>query len=554
MEKEYLLIKLINRFGWLYKKIGVDFEQFILILNLKLTLDARKPSIQDASGKKSKLDSHTQNLIVIGIVGAFSGMLMLMPLDLYYKVSALVGMNLFFLVMYMISDFSTVLLDIRDSTVIITKPVNSKTMNAARITHIAYYMISMFVALNAVSFVLGAVKYGVLFALTMILMMFFLSFLIIFCTTLLYGVLLKFFNGERLKDILNVLQIILSVITVVGYQLLGRMFEFVDMSMTMNINIRWWSYLLPPAWFGGLFKVIVEKNMESSYVTMAILSIAVPIIFGVILKVFILPKYEMYLTKLSIEGTLLVKKDNIFTYVKNFIMKLCAKDNTELAFMEFTDANLSRDRKLKLMIYPNHALGFVFPFIMLFNIFSTGESFTKTLAEVKGSSSFLMMYLGAMFLMINFDFLRYSSNHDASIIFDSFPIENKNIFYRGAMKVYYIKFILPAMIILSLIFLAVFGNRVLSGILLINVMTVFALVAKGIFSSKFVPFSTEIGTTGNRNFGESFIMFAIFSAIGGIHYMINKWMPSFTWIMILLVILGIKYASLLLLKNKVKYN
>ena len=552
MEKEYLLIKLINKLGWFYKKIGVDFEQFILILNLKLTLDARKPSIQDYSGKKSKLDSHTQNLIVIGIVGAFLGMLMPMPLDLYYKVSSLVGMNVFFLVMYMISDFSTVLLDFRDSTVIMTKSVNPKTMNAARITHIAYYMISMFIAINAVSFVLGTIKYGILFALTMILMMFFLSFLIIFCTTLLYGLLLKFFSGERLKDILNVLQIILSVITIVGYQILVRMFEFVDMNMT--IHIRWWSYLLPSAWFGGLFKIIVEKNMEYSYLTMAILSISVPIIFGVILKVFILPKYETYLTKLSVEGTLLLKKDNLFSYVKKIIMKLFAKDNIELAFMEFTDANLSRDRKLKLMIYPNHSLGFVFPFIMLFNIFSTGENFTKTLSEVKGSSSFLMMYLGAMLLMINFDFLKYSSNHDASIIFDSFPIENKNIFYRGAMKVYYIKFILPAMIILSLIFLAVFGNQVLSGILLINSMTLFALIAKGIFSSKFIPFSTEIGTTGNRNFGESFIVFAIFSVIGGIHYMINKWMPSFTWIMILLVILGIKYASLLLLKNKVKYN
>lgn len=75
-----------------------------------------------------------------------------------------------------------------------TKPVDSKTMNIARITHISYYMLSMFVALNAVSFVLGTAKHGILFAFTMILMMFFISFLIIFITTILYGLLLKFFK------------------------------------------------------------------------------------------------------------------------------------------------------------------------------------------------------------------------------------------------------------------------------------------------------------------------------------------------------------------------
>ncbi len=548
MEKNYLLIKFVNRLGWFYKKLGVDVEQLILILRLKLTLDARKQGIQDTTGKKSKLDSHTQNLIVIGLVGVFSGMLMPLSVDLYYKISVLAGMNLFFLVMYMISDFSSVLLDVRDSTVIMTKPVDSKTMNIARITHISYYMLSMFGALNAVSFVLGTAKHGILFAFTMILMMFFMSFLIIFITTILYGLLLKFFNGEKLKDVLNVLQIILSVITIVGYQVLGRMFEFVDMHMT--INIKWWSYLLPSAWFGGLFKIIVEKNTEFSYVLMAILSITIPIILGVILKVLILPKYEVYLTKLSVEGTLLVKKKNILSHFKQFIMKKIAKDNIELAFMEFTDANLTRDRKLKLMIYPNHVLGLVFPFIMLFNIFSTGESFAKTLVEIKGSSSFLMMYLASMFLIMNFDFLKYSSNANAAMIFDSFPIKNKVVFYRGAIKTYYLKFILPAMVLISLIFLAVFGIEVLSGILLINVMTFFAIILKGLLAGTFVPFSIEIGTTGNRNFGEAFIFFGIIGAIAGIHFMINKWVPSFTWIMILIAMLISKFASNMILKTK----
>lgn len=547
MDKNYLLIRIVRYFSSFYKRLGVDFEQFILILRLKLTLDARKQGIQDSMGKKSKLDSHTQNLIVVGVVGLFAGLLMPTPLDIYYKVSVLAGMNLFFLVMYMISDFSAVLLDVRDSTVIMTKPVDAKTMNAARITHISYYMISMFGALNAASFVLGTIAHGIMFVFSMILMMIFMSFLIIFFTTILYGILLRFFNGEKLKDILNVLQIILSVITVVGYQVLGRMFEFVDMNL--KISIHWWSYLLPSAWFGGLFKVLVERNMETKYIIMAILSIVFPVVLGLLLKSFILPKYEIYLTKLSAEGTLLAKKNNIYTYLKQFIMKSLAKNNIEFAFMEFTDANLSRDRKLKLMIYPNHVLGLVFPFIMLFNIFSSGESFAKTMSEIKGSPSFLMMYLASMFLMMNFDFLKYSSNANAAVIFDSFPIENKTIFYRGALKAYYLKFILPAMGLLSMIFVFVFGVEVLSGILLINVMTLFALMIKGILTNVFIPFSKELGTSGNRNFGEAFVFLGIIGVIAGVHFLVNKWIPNFTWAMIILMILLCKKTSSMILQK-----
>ncbi len=111
------------------------------------------------------------------------------------------------------------------------------------------------------------------------------------------------------------------------------------------------------------------------------------------------------------------------------------------------------------------------------------------------------------------------------------------------------------MSLISLIFLAVFGTEVLSGILLINVMTFFAIVLKGLLAGTFVPFSIEIGTTGNRNFGEAFIFFGIIGAIAGIHFMINKWVPSFTWIMILIAICMCKLASnMILLKNKCEIN
>lgn len=548
LEKDFLLLKIVRMMGGFYKRIGVDLEQLLWILRLKLTLDSRKQTLQEAMGNKSKMDGSKQNLIVMGFVGIFSGMLMPMPLDLYYKVAVLAGMNLFFLVMYMVSDFSSVLLDVRDSTVIMTKPVDPRTMNAARITHIAYYMLSMFMALNAVPLVLGTFKHGAWFILGMLLMMFLMSFLIIFFTTILYSLLLRFFDGERLKDVLNFLQVILAIITVIAYQVLARMFEFVDMNLT--INIKWWSYLLPPTWFAGLFKVLVEQDYSVSYLVMSILALVMPVVFGLALKIFILPKYETYLTKLSIEGTLIFKRKSVLGKIKEGLMRVLSKDHVEFAFMKFTDSNLTRDRKLKLMIYPNHALGLIFPFLMLFNTFR-GREFSEGLASMKGSMNYLILYLVTMFLMTNFDFLKYSSNASAAFIFDSFPVKNKAIFYRAALKTYYLKFIFPSMVIMSALFMGLFGFESISGILLINAVTVLVMLLRGFIVGVFMPFSLETGTTGNKNLGSLFLMMVVMGGIAGIHFAVAKYMPIATLPLLVCVLLLCKLFSFGLLKKKV---
>lgn len=550
LDKDYLLIKIVLKMRRFYERLGVNFEQFVWILRLKLTLDNRKQTVQEAmSNKPSKWGAGKQNLLVLGIIGLFIGLMMPMPLELYYKVAVLSGMNLFFLVMYMVSDFSTVLLDVKDSTVIMTKPVDSKTMNAARITHIAYYMLSMFSAFNAASFVLGTVKYGPFFTLSMIFMMFSLSFLIIFLTTILYSLLLKFFNGEKLKDILNMLQIVLAIITVVGYQFMGRMFEFADLELT--VNIKWWSYLLPSSWYAGFFKLVVERSVETSYIVMAVLAVIVPLVLGFMLKAFILSNYEHYLMKLSIEGQLVHRKRGPFRFFKEKLMEVFATDHIELAFMNFTDANLTRDRKLKLMIYPNHVLGLIFPFIMLMNIFRDGGGFVASLEALKGSPQYLFLYMASAFLILNFDLVKYSSNGNASTIFDSFPVKNKAIFYRGALKTYYLKFILPSMFILSLLFTAIFGTKVIGGIILINIMTVLAMILKGFVAGIFVPFTSEMGTTGNKNLGATFGMMGVVGAIAGGHYVLLKFSPVFIWVAIVIALVAVKVFSIGLLKKKV---
>lgn len=527
------------------KKNMKDFDQFLIILSLKLTLDNRKTSLQEASGSNSKLGAMGQNLLMMAIIGLFVGMMMATPFDLFYKVVILAGINVFFLVMYMVSDFSTVLLDLRDSTLIMTKPVHSKTLNAARIAHITYYMVSMFLALNLFSFIIGTVNHGLRFFLAMLVMMVLLSTLIIVMTTILYSLLLKLFSGERLKDILNIFQIFISIVTIVAYQVLGRIFSIVDLDLT--ISMKWWSYLLAPTWFGGLFKVIVEKDLSQVNLTLSILAVLVPIILVFVLVLWIFPKFESYLMKLSVESGLKVKRKGLAFKLRTFILGIFTKDHREQAFADFAYANMNRDRKLKLMIYPNHALGMIFPFIIFFSNF-TREGVIESIQNLQGSLSYLILYLSVAFLTQNFDFIQYSSNAESSSIYDSFPIENKNLIYRGTLKAYYLKFVLPFMALLSLIFAPFYGSKAWLGLFFINLSAILIMYIRAWISGMFLPFSREIGGKFKRDIGSSLLMMLIVGLMAGLHALVF----NLPWFVAIIAICGyviiIRYLSIKTLK------
>ena len=72
MESNFILIKIIAKFEWLFKKVGIDFDTLVTILKLKLTLDDRKTaSNMSMSGNSNtvKLQGMKANLLMQAFVG-----------------------------------------------------------------------------------------------------------------------------------------------------------------------------------------------------------------------------------------------------------------------------------------------------------------------------------------------------------------------------------------------------------------------------------------------------------------------------------------------------
>lgn len=162
------------------------------------------------------------------------------------------GILMFMIMTSMISDFSSVLLDIRDRNIIMTKPVNGRTVGMARAIHAGVYLFLLTGSLTGVPLIAALITHGIGFFLIFLVELILINMLILVTTSLVYLLMMKFLDGEKLKDMINMVQILLSVGIAIGYQLVIRSFDMFDFGMIFTP--AWWQLLLPPLWYAAVYE------------------------------------------------------------------------------------------------------------------------------------------------------------------------------------------------------------------------------------------------------------------------------------------------------------
>ncbi len=233
-----------------------------------------------------------------------------------FQMSITYAMIIFMIMTSMISDFSSVLLDVRDRTILSTKPITAKTINAAKFMHILIYLTYLTIALTAIPLLFGLYKQGILFFMIMVFELVLINVFVVVLTAILYMVILRFFDGEKLKDMINYVQIGLSLVLMIGYQFLIRSFEFVDLNIAMEFH--WWSVFLIPMWFAAPYELLLNGDRSLLTVVFSVLAIIMPII-SIWLYIKLIPTFERNLQKLLSTSKSKKEKTN---RLKEFLLRL----------------------------------------------------------------------------------------------------------------------------------------------------------------------------------------------------------------------------------------
>lgn len=530
--KEFKVLKVIDKLKGLYQKAGVDYDMFRLILNVKLTMDGRRKATVFNDNKKKKEDSNEfyKALILYAFFGIFLGLMLIFDINKMYIMSGYFSAIMFMVLTIFISDFSYVILDVRDKNILSTKGIDSKTINAAKITHVFIYMLYLTLALVGVSFLISF-KFGVGYFLVFFLEIILIDIFMIIITALAYLLVLKFFDGEKLKDIINFVQIGLSIFMVVVYQIVPRLFEFIDV-VNIKYEEKLWHLLIPPMWFAAPLSIISGEEVTRLKIIMSILAVAVPII-SMFIYLKLTPAFEKNLQKLNNNEDNIKEKSNLLIKINN----LFCKDNTERAFFNFSLGIMNSEREFKLKVYPNLALGIVFPII--FMVIGIDRSNLGGIFEsLRNSRSYLSIYAFALVIPNILVMLRYSERYLGAWIYEVAPINNTAAIFKGVIKGAIYKLILVPYSIISIIFIAIFGFKVIIHLIIAFLAFILIMIINFVVLKKYFPFSRKFEAT---NSGESLLSVIVSLLVSGLglvtHFIISKTLlQSFIYLIILIII------------------
>lgn len=526
--KEPFMLKVTD--GFIKPFLGKDVRYPMVreILKLKLILDRRRvPNIHAGKQKKEKDGKKAKEVnrsmfftsLLYMFMGLFIASFQAMP-HLFLSNIFSYGALIFILLTVYIGEYSAVLLDTTEKAFFGSLPVGQREIKIAKDIHIAYY-----IGVIAISTILPSVAFAIFFHGFFYGSLYFLvgMVIVVFCLRLagsLYFLLLKLFSGEKLKDILNGFQVFVTIAIILGYQILPRMINLQDLSK-VELEFTPFLFAVPSAWFASILSILFEAKTEWYYYgLMAVAAFAV-LLLEFLYKNKIVKEFDRELEKLTEE----VKENKSLSHFSRFLCKTLSKDRQEKAFMELVLIQISRDRNLKMKLYPQFVNVVILPVVILFSRIQDG-GVGKLLEEMKLMPYYLALYMVGLSSAGIYTLIGQSENKESKLFYQILPIENLSKCIRAGVKIVIFKYLTPLFLFLSAFFVAVSGVKIIPDVIVIYVAFLFVTSLMIRLNAWILPFSTEMvaGNVGYKVF--MFLMnFVLSGGIAYLHFMVFRTFP-----------------------------
>lgn len=491
----------------IFAKLGIDYDIMKLIIKHKMIMDKRR----DEGSKNYLLSS----VIVYFIMGLFFAPIVGMYIDNYIKMSVFFSVFMIMILNVFITDFSSVILDVKDKDILLTKGVDNKTLNAAKFAHIIIYIGILSLSISGGSIIISF-RFGITFALLLIVSIFLIDIFMLIITAIMYTSILKLFSGEKLKDIINVFQILFLLIFVIGFQFVERAFNISDLQFVYDQQL--WNILVPPMWFAANFDLLQGEGINDIIKIMSVLSIVVPLI-SIIIYIKLVPVFENNLQKLN-NNSDKSKKTNRRVYMK--VSKLLCKDNEERIFFNFIYDILSKDRDFKLKVYSSLSMAIFMPLIMILSSYDK-EGILNYINSISNTDYYFSAYLCLIIAQNVITLIKFSKEYEGAWIYNVLPIKNEKNIYSAMFKASIFKFILPMFIVLGIIFILIFKINILIDMVIIFVANIVILMFTLKMDKKDLPFSIEYkNISSSSNIITMLKSMFIVCIFAGLHYLVRK--------------------------------
>lgn len=496
-----LLLNFVKWFSPLFARQGVDTERMFTIVETKLKLDKRRTYVQGRNSWKKNKEQDTKDrfmfvLFFYGLFSIFIGLFITSVPNLVFGMTVFHAYVLFMMVMTLITDFSTIMMDTTDNVIILPRPVSSKTLFMARTVHVFIYLGQLAIAMCVIPVICIFATHGIGVGLSSLITTFSTVLLAVFLTYLLYMLILRYASEQRLKDIISYFQIVMTIFFVVGYQIIPRMIDF--SALSSNFSLSPYAYIAPPIWMALTLEAISTGIYDSLHVIMIVLALLVsPLLFWIVTK-YLAPSFSRKMAALNTDTVPEGKKGKSAKEVSTSVglsgrvARLFCKRGAEEAGFLLTWKITTRDKQFRLQFYPS--FGYLFVFIFLF-VFNGGRDIEKAWSSMHESNNFLwFIYMPLFAILTSIGLISFHDNYQASVVYLFTPLSKPGELITGGLKALFIKYALPLSLIFFVVAFSIWGISIIDDFVLGFFVNLNCLFIAADLSPKFLPFSQQLNT------------------------------------------------------------
>ena len=513
------LLSLFLPFRWFIERTGANYDQFIRILELKLTLDDRRVrSIKNNNTSEIKNSILKQSLgqIFMGVIFAFTCILVKSEFTYFYIAHIII---MVMMAMLIISDFTTVLFDTSENSIIQPLPIGGTTLSLARNAHIFLYLSLIAFNISIVTIIIAIVKFGILSGLVFLVSLFLNVLFTLFLSNILYLGIMHLATGEQLKNLMMYFQIVIAVLFMAGYQFGLNMIDKSQI-MNMTISVNWYTYLLPPAVFSGFVEAISGGKFDAGHILFLFEALLIPVIAIFITTRYLTPVFNRKLLNLEQgdKATKVSKSSGRTTLYYRVMARVFTHRNEEKAAFHLAWRMSGYERLFKQSFFPSIAYVLVMVAVQFFK---------KGMNVARLAHSDLHMLLLYAFVFISFTLtssILLGNNRQTEWMFKMLPVETPADYFKGFIKAVFVRFFNPIYLLLAIGIIAFWGSRAIPDILIAWMVIYLLTLFMFYIQRPEFPFSKAKSTSqGGAMFVKVMGVLLLSALLGFAHYYIRKW-------------------------------
>ena len=544
------LVSLFKPFRWFIEKMGADYNQFIRILELKLTMDNRRMKGIGNHAKKeteNALMKQSFSQIMFGIFFAMFLIMIKSPFTFYYFAHTFL---MAMMAMMIISEFTSILFDTSENVIIQPLPIKGNTISLARNAHVLLYLTLMAFNLSVISIIVAIVKFGVVSALAFTFTILMNVLFTLFLANMLYLVLMRLASGEKLKNLLMYFQIFIAIAFMLFYQFGVNMVDKTHIS-NMILPVYWYTYLVPPAFFSGLVESFTSFVFDRQHLIFIAEALTIPVLAIYSTGRYLTPVFNRKL--MDLEQGDRVSKIKTETARKSLwyriMLKTFVHHREEIAPFKLVWTMTGRERMFMQTFLPS--LGYILIMIVV-QFFR--QSFD--LNKIVHSDLYLLILYAFVFIATTLpSSLLNGNNQQATWIFKTVPLLSPASYFKGFIKAAFARFFIPFYLVLSVVICVVWGYKVIPDVL-VALMAIYLITNLYYYSQNpAFPFSrNKIATQGGGAFLKIMGLMAIAAALGFLHYFLLSWFYFGSLLLIPVYLGAIYYVNRVFVYKKINWE